>query len=72
MWRGHIFASSCTTDVFKNQNIGRARLITPGSDRNPKWFQAMSSLVEMRTRQNPLYKGGDTQIYPVPVRRDEW
>ena len=49
-----------------------SRLITPDDDKHLKVSKVMSSLVEMRTRYNSLYKGCGTEIGRSQWGRDEW
>ena len=67
----HFTRSCCWTGVFQNLNIWSTQI------HHTRWWcvspkDQRSNPAEIRTRQNNAYKGGRTEISPIPVGKSEW
>ena len=71
MWKGYIFIRSCWTDIFWTKVSEASYSSHQAMIDIHNGSKVMHRLVEMRTMQNPNYKGGENVIGLVLVE-DEW
>ena len=71
IWRGYIFTQSFLTDAFRtkvSKALDSSHQAVIGIQKGSK---IIPSLAETRTRLNPPYKEGGTEISPILVGRNE-